>query len=231
MGGVHPHRRIRRLPPQRRPQAPRGENSALVVVVEGRLHCRRLTSSLSSRTFHPGHVHDIFRALRGRQPAEGHEERPNDNDNRIDGGLFAIGLCPMTKRPTAIRRSHERVVVSWTDRAHRRRSSTRRSRTSARWASSTQTRKPLEGTPIDLRSAPPGHEPFRLRGQVAWVNPLRSNGDNPNPGMGAHTELSKEKVPRAPRRRHPRDHLRTRAELVFSALRTREGGSGGPRCL
>ncbi len=57
-----------------------------------------------------------------------------------------------------------------------------------------RTTEPLEpGTPVDLAFAPPGHEPFRLRGLVAWVNRLRSNGDNPNPGMGVRfVELSSE---------------------------------------
>jgi type IV pilus assembly protein PilZ len=27
-------------------------------------------------------------------------------------------------------------------------------------------------------------EPFKLEGVVAWVNPYKENGDNPNPGMG-----------------------------------------------
>ena len=40
------------------------------------------------------------------------------------------------------------------------------------------------GTRINLAFAPPGHEPFRLVGEVAWINPVRANGDNPNPGMG-----------------------------------------------
>ena len=48
-----------------------------------------------------------------------------------------------------------------------------------------RTEKPLTiGTEVELAFHPPGHEPFRLRGQVAWINPLRANGDNPNPGMG-----------------------------------------------
>ncbi len=59
-----------------------------------------------------------------------------------------------------------------------------------------RTTEPLEvGTPVDLAFAPPkahgNHAPFRLHGVVAWVNPLRPNGDNPNPGMGVRfTELS-----------------------------------------
>jgi type IV pilus assembly protein PilZ len=40
------------------------------------------------------------------------------------------------------------------------------------------------GTGLVLTFAPPGYEPFKLEGQVAWINPLRANGDNPNPGMG-----------------------------------------------
>lgn len=61
-----------------------------------------------------------------------------------------------------------------------------------------RTTEPLEpGTPVDLAFAPPKehghHEPFRLRGVVAWVNKLRANGDNPNPGMGVRfIELSSE---------------------------------------
>lgn len=40
------------------------------------------------------------------------------------------------------------------------------------------------GTKLTLRFAPPAHEPFALRGVVQWVNPLREDRDNPNPGMG-----------------------------------------------
>lgn len=40
------------------------------------------------------------------------------------------------------------------------------------------------GTPLRLLFAPPGAEPFRLDGAVAWVNRVRASGDNPNPGMG-----------------------------------------------
>jgi type IV pilus assembly protein PilZ len=40
------------------------------------------------------------------------------------------------------------------------------------------------GTGLVLTFAPPGYEPFKLEGQVAWINPVRANGDNPNPGMG-----------------------------------------------
>ncbi len=40
------------------------------------------------------------------------------------------------------------------------------------------------GTNIMLSFSPPGHEPFKLAGQVTWINKVRPNGDNPNPGMG-----------------------------------------------
>ncbi|HXX69785.1 MAG TPA: TIGR02266 family protein [Polyangiaceae bacterium] len=40
------------------------------------------------------------------------------------------------------------------------------------------------GTRLMLSFEPPGCEPFKLKGAVAWINALRPNGDNPNPGMG-----------------------------------------------
>ena len=47
------------------------------------------------------------------------------------------------------------------------------------------TTEPLAvGTHILLSFAPPGHEPFKLAGEVAWVNKVKPGGDNPNPGMG-----------------------------------------------
>lgn len=52
------------------------------------------------------------------------------------------------------------------------------------------TTEPLPiGTRLMLSFAPPPtngkeHEPFKLAGQVAWINKVRANGDNPNPGMG-----------------------------------------------
>lgn len=48
-----------------------------------------------------------------------------------------------------------------------------------------QTKLPLEvGTMLTLRFAPPGHQPFVLRGVVQWVNPVRALSVSPNPGMG-----------------------------------------------
>ena len=40
------------------------------------------------------------------------------------------------------------------------------------------------GTRLVLSFAPPGYEPFKLHGKVAWINRVRPDGDNPNPGMG-----------------------------------------------
>lgn len=39
-------------------------------------------------------------------------------------------------------------------------------------------------TKLRLTFAPPGEDGFQLEGRVAWVNCLRDDGDNPNPGMG-----------------------------------------------
>jgi type IV pilus assembly protein PilZ len=48
-----------------------------------------------------------------------------------------------------------------------------------------RTVEPLRvGTKLRLAFAPPGAESFKLEGAVAWINPVRENGDNPNPGMG-----------------------------------------------
>jgi type IV pilus assembly protein PilZ len=48
-----------------------------------------------------------------------------------------------------------------------------------------RTTEPLAiGTRLRLTFAPPGAVSFKLDGCVAWLNPLRANGDNPNPGMG-----------------------------------------------
>ena len=40
------------------------------------------------------------------------------------------------------------------------------------------------GMRLVLSFEPPGHESFKLEGDVAWINAVRANGDNPNPGMG-----------------------------------------------
>lgn len=48
-----------------------------------------------------------------------------------------------------------------------------------------RTTEPLAtGTRLLLTFAPPGAESFQLEGVVAWINSLRADGDNPNPGMG-----------------------------------------------
>jgi type IV pilus assembly protein PilZ len=48
-----------------------------------------------------------------------------------------------------------------------------------------RTTDPLQlNTKLRLTFAPPGAEGFQLEGCVAWVNCVRENGDNPNPGMG-----------------------------------------------
>jgi type IV pilus assembly protein PilZ len=47
-------------------------------------------------------------------------------------------------------------------------------------------RQPLPlGTPVSLRFAPPGApEPFTLKGEVTWVNPVRLLSPCRNPGIG-----------------------------------------------
>lgn len=48
-----------------------------------------------------------------------------------------------------------------------------------------RTTEPLQsGTRLRLNFAPPGMASFQMEGTVAWINPLRADGDNPNPGMG-----------------------------------------------
>jgi type IV pilus assembly protein PilZ len=48
-----------------------------------------------------------------------------------------------------------------------------------------RTTEPLRlNTRLRLTFAPPGAESFELEGSVAWVNCVREDGDNPNPGMG-----------------------------------------------
>jgi type IV pilus assembly protein PilZ len=40
------------------------------------------------------------------------------------------------------------------------------------------------GTALTLRFAAPGGAALEIPGVVAWVNPVRPGGENPNPGMG-----------------------------------------------
>lgn len=48
-----------------------------------------------------------------------------------------------------------------------------------------KTTQPLRtGTRLVLSFAPPGAMSFKLEGTVAWINNVRPDGDNPNPGMG-----------------------------------------------
>lgn len=48
-----------------------------------------------------------------------------------------------------------------------------------------RTTQPLpRGTRLLLSFAPPGALSFKLEGTVAWINDVREDGDNPNPGMG-----------------------------------------------
>jgi len=52
---------------------------------------------------------------------------------------------------------------------------------------------PAVGTAVMLRFTPPGEAEFDLRGEVAWVNPVREDRENINPGFGVRfTELTAE---------------------------------------
>jgi len=58
-----------------------------------------------------------------------------------------------------------------------------------------QTTEPLSiGTKLTLRFAPPGSDdPYVLRGVVQWVNVVKPDEENINPGMGIHfTDLTPE---------------------------------------
>ena len=63
-----------------------------------------------------------------------------------------------------------------------------------------RTDEPLEvGTRLTLKFAPPGSvDTLVLKGQVAWVNPIRMLASNPNPGMGVRfidlTQESRERL-------------------------------------
>lgn len=47
------------------------------------------------------------------------------------------------------------------------------------------TERPLAvGTRMKLSFAPAGCRAFELIGEVAWINPKKPEGENPNPGMG-----------------------------------------------
>jgi type IV pilus assembly protein PilZ len=48
-----------------------------------------------------------------------------------------------------------------------------------------RTTEPLRtGSRVLLTFAPPGADGFKLEGTVAWVNAVKPDGDNLNPGMG-----------------------------------------------
>lgn len=52
-----------------------------------------------------------------------------------------------------------------------------------------QSESPLPvGSEIALRFTPDDGESFSLHGMVVWINPVRPDGDNPNPGMGVRFE-------------------------------------------
>jgi type IV pilus assembly protein PilZ len=108
-------------------------------------------------------------------------------------------MAPMTKNPDASaldqpdpmprrdeRRSHDRFDVEWSVDCVAEDTFLYASITNiSAMGIFVKTTDPLAiGTRLVLSFAPPGYEPFKLEGEVAWINPLRANGDNPNPGIG-----------------------------------------------
>lgn len=112
-------------------------------------------------------------------------------EDRSYGGDVAAGgepsQFPPPSRPGAERREAERVEVEWavdceTEETFLFASITNISALGIFVAS----RQPLPlGTSVVLRFAPPGAvEPFTLKGEVAWVNPVRLLAPCRNPGLG-----------------------------------------------
>jgi len=73
------------------------------------------------------------------------------------------------------------------------------------------------GTKLVLSFSPPGHEPFKLEWQVAWINRLRENGDNPTRGWGVRFVTYEARRSRAPRRSDSYDRVRSRAQLLAAS--------------
>lgn len=56
----------------------------------------------------------------------------------------------------------------------------------------TDTPSPI-GTPMTLRFSHDSTGSLEIEGEVAWINPVKIDGDNPNPGMGVQfTNLTPE---------------------------------------
>jgi type IV pilus assembly protein PilZ len=108
-----------------------------------------------------------------------------------DAPVLAASLEPLDPMPTLEerrdeRRSHDRFDVEWAVDCVAEDTFLYASITNiSAMGIFVKTTDPLAiGTRLVLSFAPPGYEPFKLEGEVAWINPLRDNGDNPNPGIG-----------------------------------------------
>jgi type IV pilus assembly protein PilZ len=108
---------------------------------------------------------------------------------------------PESERPGSDRRSADRIDVTWSVDCE--------TEDTFLFANITnisevgifvRTNEPLEvGTRLTLKFAPPGStDTLVLKGQVAWVNPIRMLASNPNPGMGVRfidlTQESRERL-------------------------------------
>ena len=93
---------------------------------------------------------------------------------------------PVPVREASDRRSHDRFDVEWSVDCVAEDTFLYASITNiSAMGIFVKTEKPVSpGTGLTLAFSPPGAQPFKLEGEVAWINAVRPDGDNPNPGMG-----------------------------------------------
>ena len=70
------------------------------------------------------------------------------------------------------------------------------------------------GTRLVLSFAPPGYEPFKLEGEVAWINPVPRRRRQPEPRDGRALRRTSPRRARAAGRGHPDHRLRARPVVV-----------------
>lgn len=104
--------------------------------------------------------------------------------NQKAGAVAALEPDPMPKRDD--RRSHDRFDVEWAVDCVAEDTFLYASIANiSAMGIFVKTTDPLPvGTTLMMSFEPPGYEPFKLEGEIAWVNRVRADGDNPNPGMG-----------------------------------------------
>jgi type IV pilus assembly protein PilZ len=107
-------------------------------------------------------------------------------DKNLQGHGAALDRADPPSSRAAERRSHDRFPVEWAVDCVKEDTFLYAAITNiSAMGIFVKTTDPLPvGTRLVLSFAPPGYEPFKLEGDVAWINALRPNGDNPNPGIG-----------------------------------------------